>query len=197
MYTRFEDLPVWQEAALLYCSVSDLLEESSNSFSFGFRTQLDRASLSVSNNIAEGFERMSTAELLAFLEFARGSAGEVRSMVAVIRRRIRVRPFGEQLDLIREQAESCFEADWRLDDVNRAFTPKRQTPSDVANLSAARSRDRKRQEWRSTTTWERPSSHENRGSVRMTAAVSLLSAICYLLFLYRRYCSDGQSDHPR
>ena len=106
-YTRFEDLPVWQEAALLYCSVLDLLEESSNNFSFGFRTQLDRASLSVSNNIAEGFERMSTAELLAFLEFARGSAGEVRSMVAVIRRRMSVRPFGEQLDLIRGQAESC------------------------------------------------------------------------------------------
>jgi four helix bundle protein len=106
-YTRFKDLPVWQEAALLYCSVLDLLEESSNNFSFGFRTQLDRASLSVSNNIAEGFERMSTAELLAFLEFARGSAGEVRSMVAVIRRRMRVHPFGEQLDLIRGQAESC------------------------------------------------------------------------------------------
>jgi four helix bundle protein len=105
-YTRFEDLPVWQEAALLYCSVLDLLEEPSNSFSSGFRAQLDRA-FSVSNNIAEGFERMSTAELLAFLEFARGSAGEVRSMVAVIRRRMRVRPFGKQLDLIRGQAESC------------------------------------------------------------------------------------------
>jgi hypothetical protein len=50
---------------------------------------------------------MSTAELLAFLEFARGSAGEVRSMVAVIRRRMKVRPFGKQLDLIRGQAESC------------------------------------------------------------------------------------------
>ena len=106
-YKRFEDLPVWQEAASLYCSVLDLLEESGNSFSCGFRTQLDRAALSVSNNIAEGFERMSTAELVAFLEFARGSAGEVRSMVAVIRQRMRVRPFGDQLDLIRGQAESC------------------------------------------------------------------------------------------
>lgn len=106
-YTRFEDLPVWQEAAQLYCSVLDLLEESNDSFSVGFRSQLDRASLSVSNNIAEGFERMSTAELLAFLEIARGSAGEVRSMVAVIRRRTRVHSFGDQLDVIRGQAESC------------------------------------------------------------------------------------------
>src|SRR5258705_10825915 len=102
-YTRFEDLPVWQEAALLYCSVLDLLEESSNNFSFGFRTQLDRASLSVSNNIAEGFERMSTAELLAFLEFARGSAGEVRSMMAVIWRRMRGRPLGDQFDFVKRQ----------------------------------------------------------------------------------------------
>src|SRR5258705_12927354 len=106
-YTRFEDLPVWQEAALLYCSVLDLLEESSNNFSFGFRTQLDRASLSVSNNIAEGFERMSTAELLAFLEFARGSAGEGRSMMAVIWGGMRVGPFGGQLDLIKGEEEAC------------------------------------------------------------------------------------------
>jgi four helix bundle protein len=43
--------------------------------------QLQRASLSVCNNIAEGFERGSTSELLAFLYYARGSAGEVRSML--------------------------------------------------------------------------------------------------------------------
>jgi four helix bundle protein len=42
--------------------------------------------MSVSNNIAEGFERGSTAELLAFLTIARGSAGEVRSMLCFIAR---------------------------------------------------------------------------------------------------------------
>jgi four helix bundle protein len=100
-------LPVWQEAALLYGSVLDLLDEANNCLSVGFRAQLDRSALSVSNNIAEGFERMSTAELLAFLEFARGSAGEVRSMMGVIRRRVNVRRHLSQLDLIRGQAESC------------------------------------------------------------------------------------------
>src|SRR5258708_10595241 len=108
-YTRFEDLPVWQEAAQLYCSVLDLLEESNDSFSIGFRNQLDRASLSVSNNIAEGFERMSTAELLTFLEFARGSAGEVRSMVAVIRPRNKLSPYSLQLGQHLRQAQTFSE----------------------------------------------------------------------------------------
>jgi len=48
--------------------------------------QIQRATLSISNNIAEGFERGSTAELIQFLYFARGSAGEVRSMLCVMAR---------------------------------------------------------------------------------------------------------------
>ena len=48
------------------------------------RDQLERAGLSVSNNIAKGFERGSTNELLAFLYIARGSAGEVRSILNVL-----------------------------------------------------------------------------------------------------------------
>jgi four helix bundle protein len=50
----------------------------------GLRDQLERAALSVSNNIAEGFERGTTNELLAFLYIARGSAGEVRSMMRIL-----------------------------------------------------------------------------------------------------------------
>src|SRR5271169_2470894 len=50
------------------------------------RDQIERAALSVSNNIAEGFERGTTSELLAFLYIARGSAGEVRSMLSVMDR---------------------------------------------------------------------------------------------------------------
>jgi four helix bundle protein len=48
--------------------------------------QLQRATLSISNNIAEGFERGSTSELIHFLYIARGSAGEVRSMLCVMER---------------------------------------------------------------------------------------------------------------
>ena len=45
-----------------------------------------RAAVSVSNNIAEGFERGTTQELLTFLYIARGSAGEVRSMLCLLER---------------------------------------------------------------------------------------------------------------
>lgn len=86
-YERFEDLPVWQKAAELYELTEDLLEDKQFNVSRGFRDQLDRASLSVSNNIAEGFERGTTNELLAFIYIARGSAGEVRSMLTVKLRR--------------------------------------------------------------------------------------------------------------
>ena len=66
-YKNFEELPVWREAAKLYNRVLDLLEQQAIlPLSSGFRNQLDRAALSVSNNIAEGFERVPTTELLFF-----------------------------------------------------------------------------------------------------------------------------------
>jgi len=106
-YQRFEELPVWQEAARLYNAVQDLLETAGLPLSTGFRNQLDRAALSISNNVAEGFERVSTAELLQFLGIARGSAGEVRSMMAVVANRPKLKPFARDLLHIRTLAESC------------------------------------------------------------------------------------------
>src|SRR5258708_23384204 len=86
-YQRFEELPVWQRAAELYEAAEDLLENNRFKATRGFRDQLDRAALSVSNNIAESFERGTTNELLAFIYIARGSAGEVRSMLTLKLRR--------------------------------------------------------------------------------------------------------------
>ena len=83
-YQHFEELPLWQEAKRLYNTVLDLLEEPGVPLTPGFRNQLDRAALSVSNNVAEGFERSTTNELQAFIAIARGSSGEVRSMMAVV-----------------------------------------------------------------------------------------------------------------
>jgi len=110
-YERFEDLPVWQKAAELYELTEDLLETESFHASRRFRDQLDRAALSVSNNIAEGFERGTTNELLAFLYIARGSAGEVRSMLTVKARRASNAGWSEdlksQISNLKSLAESC------------------------------------------------------------------------------------------
>jgi four helix bundle protein len=106
-YQRFEDLPVWQEAARLYNTVLDLLEEPGVPLTAGFRNQLDRASLSVSNNVAEGFERSTTNELLSFIAIARGSSGEVRSMMAVVKDRPKLKRYVAALQRIRSLAESC------------------------------------------------------------------------------------------
>ena len=106
-YQKFEDLPVWQEAARLYNRVLDLLEEPNVPLTPGFRNQLDRAALSVSNNIAEGFERVTTNELNMFLAISRGSAGEVRSMMAVVKDRPKLKPIVRPLQEIRAMAESC------------------------------------------------------------------------------------------
>lgn len=110
-YKRFEDLPVWLTAADLYDATEDLLENESFHASRGFRDQLDRAALSVSNNIAEGFERGTTNELLAFIYIARGSAGEARSMVCLKKRRAHKAGWPadlkSQISDLKSLAESC------------------------------------------------------------------------------------------
>ncbi len=85
-YERFEELPCWKAALDLALRVYALTRDPFFSQPGDLREQLRRAALSVSNNIAEGFERGTTAELLAFLYIARGSAGEVRSMLAFVER---------------------------------------------------------------------------------------------------------------
>jgi four helix bundle protein len=106
-YQHFENTPAWQEAARLYNLVLDLLETHGNRLSAGFRNQLDRAALSVSNNIAEGFDRRTTAELEQFLGTARGSASEVRSMCLVVHRRPGLAPAAASFREIIASAECC------------------------------------------------------------------------------------------
>jgi len=106
-YQRFEDLPVWQAALRLAEGCEDFLMAAGGLISRGKQDQLDRASLSVSNNIAEGFERGTTAELLQFLYIARGSAGEVRSMLLFFGRRPALADFRTQISELTVTAESC------------------------------------------------------------------------------------------
>jgi len=85
-YTRFEELPAWQAATNLAVRVFSLGATPLLRRQRSLRDQIERAALSVANNIAEGFERGTTQELLTFLYIARGSAGEVRSMLCLMER---------------------------------------------------------------------------------------------------------------
>jgi len=106
-YQRFEDLPVWQEAAKLYEQTDDFLENAPPRMRPSFRDQLERAVLSVSNNVAEGFERGTTNELLAFIYIARGSAGEVHSMLCLLLRRDWAKHLKSEISNLKSCAESC------------------------------------------------------------------------------------------
>jgi four helix bundle protein len=83
-YRQFEDLPVWKETAELARLMFEFTALEPFRRHPGLRDQLERAALSMSNNVAEGFERGTTNELLSFLYIARGSAGEVRSMLRIL-----------------------------------------------------------------------------------------------------------------
>ncbi len=85
-YERFEQLPVWQAAVDLAVRMYPWTAQPVFRGKGDLANQLQRAALSISNNIAEGFERGTTSELITFLYYARGSAGEVRSMLCVMER---------------------------------------------------------------------------------------------------------------
>jgi len=105
-YERFEDLPVWQAASGLAVRVFALGEQAPLRRHRSLRDQIERAELSVSNNIAEGFERGTTSELLAFLYIARGSAGEVRSMLCVMNGMPMFSDLKSEISDLKSQAES-------------------------------------------------------------------------------------------
>ncbi len=83
-YKSFEDLPVWKAAIELAVRVFAFTAVPEIRGLGDMKSQMERAALSISNNIAEGFERGTTNELLHFIYIARGSAGEVRSMTHVL-----------------------------------------------------------------------------------------------------------------
>lgn len=77
---KFEDIIAWQKAKEL--SLAVYLSFKSNN-DYAFRDQIQRASISIMNNIAEGFERKGDKEFKYFLYISKGSCGEVRSMLYI------------------------------------------------------------------------------------------------------------------
>ncbi|MFC1525007.1 four helix bundle protein, partial [Planctomycetota bacterium] len=78
---QFEDLPVWQAGRELVKYIYQLTRKMPFKNDFGLCGQIQRSAVSVTSNIAEGFERGSKGEFIQFLYIARGSAGEVRSQL--------------------------------------------------------------------------------------------------------------------
>ncbi|MGE4285268.1 MAG: four helix bundle protein [Phycisphaerae bacterium] len=83
-YERFEQLPVWKDSARFAAEMFRWTNQQAFKGKGDLANQLQRAALSISNNIAEGFERGTNKELIAFLYYSRGSAGEVRSMLCMM-----------------------------------------------------------------------------------------------------------------
>lgn len=153
-YKRFEDLPVWQAAMMLVERVFRLTDNRRLRIKGDLANQLERAALSISNNIAEGFERGTTPELLTFVYYARGSAGEVRSMLLLCERLPALSDLKSEISNLKSVAESISRqlrawadslqnSDIRgprhLDDQERKrFEYERRSQAFLAQLKAAR-----------------------------------------------------------
>lgn len=76
--TRFEEIDAWITARELTRMIYALTDQGNFAKDFGLKTQIQRASVSVMSNIAEGFESRTQAKFLDYLGHAKASAGEVR-----------------------------------------------------------------------------------------------------------------------
>jgi four helix bundle protein len=78
MEPGMENLYIWQESRVVVNCIYQMMKDNRD---FGFRDQIQRVSVSIMNNIAEGYDSGSDAKFINFLNIARGSCSEVRSML--------------------------------------------------------------------------------------------------------------------
>ena len=105
-YRRFEELPVWKDAIELALLVFDLTSQREFKGYYSLKDQIERAGVSISNNVAEGFERGTTQETLTFLYISRGSSGETRSLTYLLERLKRFERLRAEVLDIRTRATS-------------------------------------------------------------------------------------------
>lgn len=75
---RIEELRIWCDTRIFVKAIYDLMKDNRD---WGFKDQIQRAAVSIMNNIAEGFESGSDAKFINFLNIAKGSCSEVKSML--------------------------------------------------------------------------------------------------------------------
>jgi four helix bundle protein len=108
----FENLEAWKVGRELTNQVYNITKEGVIGRDYGFVDQIRRAALSVMNNVAEGYERGSSKDFTKFLFIARGSAGEVRSMLYVALDQEYVSR--ENFEHIRDLSVRCSQLCWGL-----------------------------------------------------------------------------------
>ncbi len=82
-FREFEELPVWQKAKDIAILIYNFSETGKISKDYSLKDQIRRSAISISSNIAEGYERGTTKEFIRYLYIAKGSAGELRSQLII------------------------------------------------------------------------------------------------------------------
>ena len=81
--SKFEDLDIWTMSREITKMVYELTKGESFKHDWSLKDQMRRSTVSIMSNIAEGFERQTNKEFVQFLFIAKGSAGELRSLLYV------------------------------------------------------------------------------------------------------------------
>jgi four helix bundle protein len=98
-YQNFKELKVWQEAKMLAIDIYKLTSQGKFLKDFGLKEQIQRSSVSIASNIAEGYERNSDKDFIRFLLIAKGSLAELRTQLEI----------AKEIDYINEMAFNDFE----------------------------------------------------------------------------------------
>jgi four helix bundle protein len=80
-WKKFEDIEAWQESRVLCKKIFELFQKEPANRDFSLKDQMFRASGSIMDNIAEGFERDGRKEFIQFLSYSKASSGEVISQL--------------------------------------------------------------------------------------------------------------------
>ena len=82
---RFEDLDIWKASVEIAIDIYIVSEKGKLKSDYGMKDQIRRAAMSISNNIAEGFEYDNNKNFIKFLRYSKGSSGELRSQLYVLK----------------------------------------------------------------------------------------------------------------
>lgn len=105
-YKNFEELPVWNSAIEFALGLFEFTAKADFRGVGDLKNQIERAAVSISNNIAEGFERGTKNDLINFLYISKGSAGECRSMLRLCERSVKFSNFRSEISNLIKREES-------------------------------------------------------------------------------------------